>query len=231
MSAVLLVEDDATIGEPLVRALGQAGHAVHWVRTGHDAEMAVFDRPPEIVLLDLGLPDVDGVEVCRRIRHARPDLPIVMLTARREEIDAVEGLDAGADDYITKPFRLAELLARIRARARSSGSRVEVGDLAIDLSARTVHRGDIEIELSPKEFDVLAALARRPGEAVRREVLLDTVWGPDWEGSAKTLDVHVAWLRRKLGDDAESPRYLSTVRGFGYRLEVVRLEIGRLEVR
>jgi DNA-binding response OmpR family regulator len=220
VASVMLVEDDRTIGEPLSRALISAGHRVHWVTTGHDAEVDVFDVLPDIVLLDLGLPDVDGIEVCRRIRQSHPDTPILMLTARREEMDVVEGLDAGAVDYITKPFRLAELLARIRANARAaSAARVRIGDLSIDVPAHRAFLGDDELELSPKEFDLLVALARRPGEAVRRETLLDHVWGPEFERSAKTLDVHIAWLRRKLGDDAEHPRYIATVRGFGYRFE------------
>ena len=220
MSSVMLVEDDRTIGEPLTRALGKAGHQVHWVTTGHDAEVDVFDVLPDIVLLDLGLPDVDGIEVCRRLRVSHPDVPILMLTARREEMDVIEGLDAGAVDYITKPFRLAELLARIRASSRAAvASRVRAGDVTVDLAGRRAWLAGEELDLSPKEFDLLAALIRRPGTAIRRETLLDLVWGPEFDGSAKTLDVHVAWLRRKLGDDAESPRYIATVRGFGYRFE------------
>ena len=220
MARVMIVEDDRAIGEPLVRALTKAGHDVHWSTTGHDAEVDVFDVLPEIVLLDLGLPDVDGIEVCRRLRDSHPDVPILMLTARREEMDVIEGLDAGAVDYITKPFRLAELLARIRANTRHTGaSHLRAGDLAVDVAARRATLGDEVLDLSPKEFDVLVVLLQRAGTAVRRETLFDLVWGPEFEGSTKTLDVHIAWLRRKLGDDAERPRFIATVRGYGYRLD------------
>lgn len=216
----MLVEDDRAIGEPLVRALERAGHVVHWVTAGHDAQVDVFDVLPDIVLLDLGLPDVDGIEVCRYVHASHPDLPILMLTARREEMDVVEGLDAGAVDYITKPFRLAELLARIRANARkASAAMLRVGELGVDVAARRAWLGDSELDLAAKEFDVLVALARRAGSVVRRETLLDLVWGPDFDGSTKTLDVHIAWLRRKLGDDADNPRFIATVRGVGYRLD------------
>jgi DNA-binding response OmpR family regulator len=220
MARLLVVEDDAAIAGPLRRALDKAGHTTQWVTTGADAEVAVFDMRPELVVLDLGLPDIDGIEVCRRLRADHEQLPIIVLTARREELDIVEGFEAGADDYLTKPFRLSELLARIRARLRAvTAARLESEDLAIDVAARRAWQGDHELGLSIKEFDLLSELVRGAGTVVKREQLLDKVWGSDFVGSGKTLDVHVAWLRRKLGDDAATPRYISTVRGIGYRFE------------
>jgi DNA-binding response OmpR family regulator len=221
MAQLLVVEDDVAIAGPLMRALERAGHATSWVTTGSDAEVAVFDMPPELVVLDLGLPDIDGLEVCRRLRSTHEHLPIIVLTARRDELDIVEGFEAGADDYMTKPFRLSELLARIRARLRAvTATRLESEDITVDTAARRAWQAGRELGLSPKEFDLLAELVRGAGTVVRREHLIDKVWGTDVVKSTKTLDVHVAWLRRKLGDDAGSPRYISTVRGIGYRFEV-----------
>jgi len=220
MAALLVVEDDEAIAGPLRRALERAGHSTHWVTTGGDAEIAVFDTQPELVVLDLGLPDIDGIEVCRHIRASHERLPIIVLTARREELDIVEGFDAGADDYMTKPFRLSELLARIRARLRAvTATRLETDDIAVDVAARRAWQADRELGLSNKEFELLAELVRSAGTVVKREQLMDKVWGTDFSGSTKTLDVHMAWLRRKLGDDAAAPRYIKTVRGIGYRFE------------
>jgi DNA-binding response OmpR family regulator len=220
VAELLVVEDDAAIAGPLMRALERAGHSTHWVTTGGDAEIAVFDVHPELVVLDLGLPDIDGIEVCRHVRETHERLPIIVLTARREELDIVEGFEAGADDYLTKPFRLSELLARIRARLRAvSATRLESDDVAVDVAARRAWRADRELGLSTKEFDLLAELVRAAGTVVKREFLLDKIWGPEFAGSPKTLDVHMAWLRRKLGDDANAPRYITTVRGVGYRFE------------
>ena len=220
MALLLLVEDDAAIAAPLMRALEKAGHRTHWVETGGDAEVAVFDVRPELVVLDLGLPDIDGIEVCRRLRSAHEHLPIIVLTARREELDIVEGFEAGADDYLTKPFRLSELLARIRARLRATtATRLESDDITVDVAARRAWQADRELGLSTKEFDLLVELVRGAGIVVKREHLMDTVWGSDFVGSTKTLDVHMAWLRRKLGDDATAHRYIATVRGIGYRFE------------
>jgi DNA-binding response OmpR family regulator len=203
-----------------MRALEKGGHQTHWVSTGGDAEVATFDVRPELVVLDLGLPDIDGIEVCRRLRSVHEQLPIIVLTARREELDIIEGFEAGADDYLTKPFRLSELLARIRARLRAlTATRLESDDIAVDTAARRAWQADRELGLSTKEFDLLAELVRGAGTVVRREQLIDKVWGNDFVGSTKTLDVHMAWLRRKLGDDATAPRYITTVRGIGYRFE------------
>ena len=220
MAALLVVEDDAAIAGPLRRALERAGHTTHWVTTGGDAEIAVFDTQPELVVLDLGLPDIDGIEVCRHIRSAHERLPIIVLTARREELDIVEGFDAGADAYMTKPFRLSELLARIRARLRAvTAPRLESEDVAVDVAARRAWQGGRELGLSNKEFDLLSVLVNEAGKVVTREQIMREVWDSKWWGSTKTLDMHVSWLRRKLGDDAHNPRYITTVRGVGFRFE------------
>ena len=220
MAVLLVVEDDAAIAGPLMRALEKAGHSTNWVTTGGDAEIAVFDIRPELVVLDLGLPDIDGIEVCRHLRAAHERLPIIVLTARREELDIVEGFEAGADDYLTKPFRLSELLARIRARLRAvAADRFESDDITVDVPARRAWQGDRELGLSTKEFDLLAELVRYAGTVVKREQLMDSVWNIGFPGNSKTLDVHMAWLRRKLRDDPAAPRYITTVRGIGYRFE------------
>lgn len=223
--SVLLVEDDDGIARPLVAALAADGYDVRRAASG--AEALTLGEPAgaaEAVVLDLGLPDMDGLEVCRRLRRARPELAILVLTARASEADVVVGLDAGADDYVTKPFRLAELLARLRALLRRATPSVQerelrVQDLRVDCAARRAFRGEEELELTPKEFDLLAALVARAGAVVTRDELMHDVWDTNWFGSTKTLDMHVSWLRRKLDDDASDPRYVSTVRGVGFRLE------------
>ncbi|MDQ1505553.1 MAG: hypothetical protein QOD57_3280, partial [Actinomycetota bacterium] len=183
--------------------------------------LAAAGPETDLVLLDLGLPDLDGLEVCRRLRSRLPDLPVLMLTARAEEVDAVVGLDAGADDYVTKPFRLAELMARIRAALRRipAAAVTAVQDVRIDHAARRAWRGDAELELSPKEFDLLALLAADAGRAVTRDRIMREVWDEHWYGPTKTLDMHISWLRRKLGDDPAAPRLITTLRGVGFRFE------------
>jgi DNA-binding response OmpR family regulator len=221
MAHLLLVEDDEAIAAPLGRALVRDGHGVESVSSGEAALERLALGGVELVVLDVGLPGIDGVEVCRQIRRTAPDLPVLMLTARSEELDAVLGLDAGADDYITKPFRLAELLARVRTNLRSApdtGDLVE-GRVRIDPAARQVWLDGSELSLSPKEFDLLELLARNAGTVVTRERIMEEVWDEHWFGSTKTLDVHVSWLRRKLGDDPASPRCITTVRGVGFRFE------------
>jgi DNA-binding response OmpR family regulator len=217
---LLLVEDDASIAEPLVAALRREGHEVAWSPTGVDG-LASVGPEVDLVLLDLGLPDVDGLEVCRQLRKRLPDLPVLMLTARAEEVDAVVGLDAGADDYVTKPFRLAELMARIRAALRRAPSPAvtSVQDVRIDHAARRAWRGDSELELSAKEFDLLALLAGDAGRAVTRDRIMREVWDEHWYGPTKTLDMHISWLRKKLGDDPAAPRLITTLRGVGFRFE------------
>ena len=220
---VLVVEDDVTLGGGLRQALASQGYRASWVQTGVKA-LELAREPHDLVLLDLKLPDMDGVQVCRRLRAAQPWLVLVMLTARREEIDVIVGLDAGADDYLTKPFRLAELLARIRAHTRrleSAGpaGQLVVGDLELDRAARRVWLAGRELDLRPKEFDLLALLMAEAGRAVARERIMAEVWDEHWFGSTKTLDMHIVALRRKLGEPAARAGRITTLRGVGYRLE------------
>jgi two-component system, OmpR family, response regulator RegX3 len=221
---VLLVEDETSIAEPFARALEREGFSTVVAATAAAARELFASRRPNIVLLDLGLPDGDGRDLCREWRRDS-QVPIIMLTARGTETDRVVGLELGADDYVVKPFSVAEVAARIRAVLRravpdrsAQQERVTVGDLEIDPATRTASmRGD-ELSLTRKEFDLLARLAHEPGTVVSREDLMADVWDENWFGSTKTLDVHIGFLRRKLGDDATSPRYLRTVRGVGFRL-------------
>ena len=224
MTNVLLVEDDPAIAEPLARALGREGYDVRPHGTG---QAAIDDLPngADLVVLDLGLPDMDGLDVARYIRNQGLTLPILVLTARADEVDLVVGLDAGADDYVTKPFRLAELLARVRALLRRAGGDVTdedelvAQDVRVDVAAHRAFRGTREMHLTAKEFELLRVLVRDAGSVVGREALMREVWGTDPTGSTKTLDMHVSWLRRKLGDDANDPKYITTVRGMGFRFE------------
>ena len=233
MSSLLVVEDDRTIGMLLEYGLRAGGHEVAWCREGREAIEVARRQPPDVVLLDLGLPDLDGVEVCRTLRDMHPSAVILMVTARREVVDVVLGLDAGADDYITKPFSLEEVSARLRARLRRGrGGRPEAGSpvitcgaLRIDLSERRCQVGVQEANLRSKEFDLLARLADPPGSAVSREALLHDVWPGSSKGSSKTLDVTMASLRHKLewaalAEPRVVPPVITTVRGHGYRLEV-----------
>ena len=223
---VLLVEDDDGIATPLAAALRGDGYDVVRVATGRDALRAAAEGVAAVVL-DLGLPDIDGVEVCRRLREVAPAAPVLMLTARTSEADVVVGLDAGADDYVTKPFRLAELLARLRALLRRAGAEatrtghrvVTAQDVRVDIDARRAWVGERELDLTPKEFDLLALLVSEAGTVIDRERIMRDVWDSNWFGSTKTLDMHVSWLRRKLGDDANHPRYVMTVRGVGLRFD------------
>jgi DNA-binding response OmpR family regulator len=222
---VLIVEDDEGIGAGLLRAVRGEGYTATWCRTAADALRQPLAEV-DLILLDLGLPDVDGLDLCRRLRRDLPQTPIVILTARGSETDVVVGLDAGADDYLVKPFRLAELFARLRAHVRRRTSQDEqvdvltVGDLTIDLAARRVHVGGVEVELRPKEFDLLAVLMRNAGRAVSRERAMELVWDEHWFGSTKTLDVHIAALRQRLGETGPQGSRISTLRGVGYRLEL-----------
>lgn len=213
---LLVVEDDQTIGPALKRAFETQDLSVTLVTDGASA-LGVSLAPIDLVILDLGLPDLDGLEVCRRLRAKQPDLEILILTARDQEIDIVVGLDAGADDYLVKPFRLAELLARVRARLRHrlvADTQLTIGGLQIDLDGRRVYLDGSEVELRPKEFDLLAALASQPGSVISRERLLSEVWDANYYGSTKTLDMHISALRRKVGETS-----ITTIRGLGYRFE------------
>lgn len=231
VSRVLLVEDDETIGQLLTSSLRHHAYEVTWERTGAAALGRAGTDPVDLVLLDLGLPDVDGVEVCRRLRRMRPGCVLVMLTARSAEMDVVVGLEAGADDYLVKPIRLAELHARIRAHLRrtAAGAVTDAvhtfGDLVVDVPRRRVTISGEEVPLRPREFDLLARLAMEPDVALSRKTLMSEVWDAHWFGSTKTLDVHVAALRRKILEiaapaGADVPQIV-TVRGHGYRLETV----------
>ncbi|HWH14887.1 MAG TPA: response regulator transcription factor [Miltoncostaeaceae bacterium] len=212
---LLVVEDDDAIAEPLVEGLRREGHQVERVACGGDALAAPV---PDLVLLDLRLPDIDGYEVARRLR-ARSAVPIIMVTARGEEVDRVAGLELGADDYVVKPFGLRELTARINAVMRRveparDPAAVHPGGLEVDARARRVRVDGAEIALTPKEFDLLALLVEDPGALVDRRRMLREVWGTTWYGPSKAIDVHIAALRRKLGD----PGRIETVRGVGFRL-------------
>ncbi len=219
---ILFVEDEESISEPFARALRSAGFQATVTRTAAGALELAENLEPDLVLLDLALPDGDGRDVCRELRR-RSDIPILMLTARGTELDKVVGLELGADDYVVKPFSAREVISRIRAvlrrSERSPGQQpiIEVGELRLDTEARTASLDRRPLELSLKEFDLLAELARNAGKVVKREDLMARVWDVNWFGSTKTLDVHVGWLRRKLGDDPSDPKFIETVRGVGFR--------------
>jgi DNA-binding response OmpR family regulator len=220
MTSVLLAEDDPAISEPLARALRREGYDVDVASDGPETLEAAKNGGIDLIVLDIGLPRIDGLEVCRRIRSAGQSIPVLILTARADEVDTVIGLDAGADDYVTKPFRLAELLARVRALLRRGASETRVVQgVRVDTDARRAWLGTTEIELTSKEFDLLALMVAEAGKVVTREQIMRQVWDSKWWGSTKTLDMHVSWLRRKLGDDAHSPQFITTVRGVGFRFE------------
>ena len=218
---VLIVEDDEAIGRSLELVLEQRGYDVVRCTQGGAALLAVDARRMDVVLLDLGLPDMDGIEVCRRLRRTSRNLPIVMLTARDAEMDVVLGLNAGADDYVLKPFRLGELLARIGALLRRvepvGDDALQIGDLHVDGAARAARRHGVPLELRPREFDLLLLLAQNAGRVVPRERILAELWRDHWGGASKTLDMHMSTLRRHLG----KPEMITTFRGVGYRLDAV----------
>jgi DNA-binding response OmpR family regulator len=220
MTSVLLAEDDVSISDPLARALRREGYEVEVKSEGTAVLQRVLSGGVDLVVLDLGLPAMDGLEVCRRMRAEGRSVPVLVLTARAEEVDLVVGLDAGADDYVTKPFRLAELLARVRALLRRGAPEVpDVNGVRINAESRRAWLGDEELSLTAKEFDLLLALVLGAGKVLTREQLMRDVWGMSRGASSKTLDMHVSWLRRKLGDDAASPRLITTIRGLGFRFE------------
>jgi DNA-binding response OmpR family regulator len=218
---ILIIEDDAGIGANLQRALASEG-VVRWERTAASGLDAARDDCPDLVLLDLGLPDGDGIDVCHSLLARMPAARIIILTARDTEIDVVVGLDSGAVDYVTKPFRLAELQARVRVhlrRATADSDAIVIGDLVIDRAARLVTVAGTPVDFRPKEFDLLVCLAAAVGTALRREDLMTAVWDEHWFGSTKTLDVTVASLRRKLEAAGATSVEITTLRGVGYRLE------------
>ncbi|HEX3296923.1 MAG TPA: response regulator transcription factor [Nocardioides sp.] len=218
---VLLVDDDATLRRTLGIGLRAEGHEVLIAADGRSALQALREDKPDIVVLDLGLPDVSGVEVLRRLR-AWSTIPVVVLSARAESTEKVQALDLGADDYVTKPFGMEELLARVRASARRAGSDVpvlEAGDLVIDLPARRVTKAGAVVRLTPTEWGLLEMLVRTPGRLVSQQDLLHEVWGPTYARETNYLRVYVGGLRKKLEDDPSQPRHLITEPGMGYRFE------------
>ncbi len=222
MASVVIIEDEQRIRELVARVLVDRGHDVESTATAMEGLQAVVRVSPELVILDMGLPDLDGAELLKMIR-AVSDVPIIVATARSEDRDVIRTLDAGADDYLTKPFSVDQLEARVRAVLRRSGSEgrqgpLMVGDLAIDVAAREAALNGEPIDLSPKEFDVLRFLAERPGEVVSKRELLAEVWRQPYGGSEKTVDVHISWLRKKLGETAAESKYLQTVFGVGVKL-------------
>lgn len=221
MTAVLLAEDDEAIATPLSRALGREGYSVTVENFGPAVLQRALGGDHDLLILDLGLPGMDGLEVCRQVRERGADLAVLMLTARTDEVDFVVGLDAGADDYVGKPFRLAELLARVRALLRRSGigdETVEIGGVRLEPQARRVLVNGHEVNLANKEYELLKVLIDRAGQVVPREIILREVWGDaDLRGS-KTLDMHMSWLRRKIGDEGPVvQRRIVTIRGVGFR--------------
>jgi len=221
MASLLIVEDDQLIASSLSRGLRGAGYEVEVATSVAEATCSYSEV--DLVLCDLGLPDGDGLDLIAEMAEARPSLPIIALTARAEEADVVSGLTVGAVDYVVKPFRLAELQARIAAQLRRTGSTtaqvLEIGDLRIDRDARRAFVSGAEIELRPREFDLLTRLALDAGRVVSREVLMQDVWDEHWWGSTKTLDVHMNGIRRKLGEAPGTPSRITAIRGVGYRLE------------
>jgi DNA-binding response OmpR family regulator len=226
MPTILLVEDDPTLSETLRYNLEREGYSVISAGDGVQAlELARRERP-DLLILDVMLPRLDGFSVCRILRQ-ESDVSILMLTARQDEIDRIAGLELGADDYVSKPFSLGELLARVRAILRRTdrqpaGSRevLEAGGLSVDTGSRRTWRDGAEVVLAQKEFDLLACLMRNRGMALSRDVLLERVWGYDFAGDSRTVDVHIRWLREKVEPDPSRPIYIQTVRGIGYRFEI-----------
>jgi len=231
VTTVLLAEDDDAIAAPLARALQREGYAVDVVADGPGTLARATTETFDLVVLDLGLPGMDGLEVCRRLRTARPDVAVLMLTARTDEVDFVVGLDAGADDYVGKPFRVAELMARVRALLRRRGGPgddvLDVAGVRLEHAARRVYVDGVEVGLANKEYELLKLLLEHAGQVVTREQILSDVWGdPSLRGS-KTLDMHMSWLRRKIGgpgsgasvsaDNGDLDKRISTVRGVGFR--------------
>lgn len=224
---ILLVDDEESIVESIEYALNQEGFEVVSAHNGQEALQKVQLEKPNLIVLDLMLPEISGLEVCRILRRERNEIPIIMLTAKGEEIDRVIGLEVGADDYLVKPFSLRELIARIRALLRRSKisdiddaapQMHQYEDLEMNLTEHKVTVRGKQVELSPKEFKILAMLMSAPNKVFSREELLEQVWGLDFYGDTKTVDVHIRWLREKIEKDPSNPQYVQTVRGFGYRL-------------
>ncbi|MBN1221580.1 MAG: response regulator transcription factor [Anaerolineae bacterium] len=225
LGRILIVEDEEAIAAFVQTALERDGFTVKWIGNGADALEAVDSFQPDLLILDLTLPGLDGLQICQAVRQREVYLPIIMLTARAEDTDKIVGLEVGADDYVTKPFNARELVARVRAilrlarrsTGRRSSNRLSFGQLEIDLDGRQVFRAGRAVDLAPKEFDLLVTLARAPGRVFGRDTLLELVWGYNFGGDSRTVDVHVQRLRRKLEENPHEPRYLLTVHSIGYK--------------
>jgi DNA-binding response OmpR family regulator len=227
MSKILIVEDDTVLAETLAENLGQEGHKVSTVEDGEIAYKKITNKPPDLIVLDVMLPNLDGLSLCRMVRRnpSTAHIPIIMLTARSGEVDKIVGLESGADDYIVKPFGLGEFLARVRAVLRRAPSHTPSQDellsdnLRLDLVGRHAYLDGKEINLSNKEYNLLVELMRNCNVVLSRDLLLSKVWGADYIGDPRTVDVHVRWLRKKIEIDASNPTRIVTVRGIGYRFE------------
>jgi two-component system response regulator RegX3 len=226
MTTVLLVDDDIMITSPLARALDQAGYQVRVANDGLQGLALFREKSPDVVILDVMMPHMDGWDVCRALRQ-ESTVPILMLTALGDEVDRILGLELGADDYLTKPFSTRELTARLKAllrrvdldrRQKTADGQVAFGNLRLDLNAHRAFKGGHELQLRQKEYELLTLLLSRPGEVITRAEFFDRVWGTDWLGDTRTLDVHIRWLREKIEVDPSQPRLIQTVRGMGYRL-------------
>lgn len=228
---ILIVEDDRTLLDVVRYNLAKEGYEVHVATDGIQAIEVTQRERPDLMILDIMLPELDGFEVCRILRRKEMTLPILMLTAKTDEVDKVVGLELGADDYLTKPFSVKELVARVRAMLRRvemtqreytaipETQPIVVGDLEIDVARHQVSRGGSPVTLSPKEFELLSFLAKTPGQVFTRDTLLDRVWGYDYAGDTRTVDVHIRWLRQKIEPNPDTPTYLVTVRGVGYKFQ------------
>jgi DNA-binding response OmpR family regulator len=225
MTSVLLVDDEKMITAPLARALTQAGYQVMIADNGRDGLALAQEEQPDVVILDVLMPQMDGWDVCRALRQ-KSTVPILMLTALGDEVDRILGLELGADDYLPKPFSTRELIARLKAllrrveldrREQIAGDQIIVGDLRLELNTHRAFRDGRELLLRQKEYDLLSLLLSRAGDVITRAEFFDRVWGTDWLGDTRTLDVHIRWLREKIEDDPGQPRLIQTVRGVGYR--------------
>jgi DNA-binding response OmpR family regulator len=227
MAKIIVVEDDQVLAETLAENLTQEGHKVTTVADGESAYQRIVDSPPDLIILDVMLPRLDGLSLCRMIRRepTTSHIPIIMLTARSSEVDKIVGLESGADDYVVKPFGLGELLARIRAVMRRAPNRpvsqdeLVSGNIRLDLTGRHAYLDERELQLSHKEYDLLAELMRNHDAVLSRDLLLSKVWGYDYFGDRRTVDVHIRWLRKKIEEDPSNPTRIVTVRGIGYRFE------------
>jgi DNA-binding response OmpR family regulator len=226
---ILIVEDERAVARGLEYGLTREGYVVQWAETGRRALDLARSEDPHLILLDIRLPDISGFDVCRQLRAEGRRMPILMLTARDEEVDKVLGLELGADDYVVKPYSLRELLSRVRSLLRRAygdlamgpgAGRVVFGEIQVDRERLQIHRKGRQVELTPTEFRLLAYLVDHPGRPISREALIEAVWGYDSSvGSGRTVDVHIRHLRKKLEDDPASPRWIVTVRGIGYKFE------------